>query len=119
MAETERIAELERDLAEALERQSAADQVLEVLGGSTFELDPVFETVLQQAVQAYETLVASRDSMSLGAKSVTIAYALADLVVTAVIARLLLTDGRTSRSFLYLSASLFPTPRPILRAVAF
>jgi signal transduction histidine kinase len=46
-----RIAELERDLAEALERQSAADQVLEVLGRSTFELDPVFETVLQQAVR--------------------------------------------------------------------
>ena len=46
----ERIAELERDLSEALERQSAAAHVLEVLGGSTFELDPVFETVLQQAV---------------------------------------------------------------------
>jgi signal transduction histidine kinase len=49
--ERERIAELERDLAEALERQSAAARVLEVLGGSTFELDPVFETVLQQAVR--------------------------------------------------------------------
>jgi signal transduction histidine kinase len=47
----ERIAELERDLSEALERQTAAAQVLEVLGGSTFELDPVFETVLQQAVR--------------------------------------------------------------------
>jgi signal transduction histidine kinase len=47
----ERIAELERDLAEALERQSAAAHVLEVLGGSTFELDPVFETVLGQAVR--------------------------------------------------------------------
>jgi signal transduction histidine kinase len=46
-----RIAELERDLSEALERQSAAAQVLEVLGSSTFELDPVFETVLQQAVR--------------------------------------------------------------------
>ena len=46
-----RIAELERDLAEALERQSAADRVLEVLGRSTFELEPVFETVLQQAVR--------------------------------------------------------------------
>ena len=51
MADRERIAELERDLAEALERQSAAAQVLEVLGSSTFELDPVFETVLQQAVR--------------------------------------------------------------------
>src|SRR3954451_10346165 len=47
----ERIAELERDLSEALERQSAAAHVLEVLGGSTFELDPVFETVLGQAVR--------------------------------------------------------------------
>jgi signal transduction histidine kinase len=47
----ERIAELERDLSEALERQSAAAHVLEVLGGSTFELYPVFETVLQQAVR--------------------------------------------------------------------
>src|SRR4051812_2715514 len=51
MAESERIAELERDLAEALERQSAADRVLEVLGRSAFELEPVFETVLQQAVR--------------------------------------------------------------------
>ena len=50
MAE-DRIAELEQDLAEALERQSAADRVLEVLGRSTFELEPVFETVLQQAVR--------------------------------------------------------------------
>ncbi len=51
MADSERIAELERDLAESLERQSAADRVLEVLGRSTFELEPVFETVLQQAVR--------------------------------------------------------------------
>ena len=49
--DSERIADLERDLAEALERQSAADRVLEVLGRSTFELEPVFETVLQQAVR--------------------------------------------------------------------
>ena len=47
----DRTAELEQDLAEALERQSAADRVLEVLGRSTFELEPVFETVLQQAVR--------------------------------------------------------------------
>ena len=51
MADSERIAELERDLAESLERQSAADRVLEVLGRSTFELEPVFETVLHQAVR--------------------------------------------------------------------
>ena len=37
--------ELERDLAEALERQAATEQVLEVLGRCAFELEPVFETV--------------------------------------------------------------------------
>ncbi len=51
MAESERIAELERDLAEAIERQSATGQVLEVLGRCAFELDPVFETVVAQAVR--------------------------------------------------------------------
>src|SRR4051795_12831530 len=50
-ADPDRIAELERDLAEAIERQSATGQVLEVLGRSGFELDPVFETVLGQAVR--------------------------------------------------------------------
>src|SRR4051812_18009892 len=47
----DRIAELERDLAEAIERQSATGQVLEVLGRCAFELGPVFETVLGQAVR--------------------------------------------------------------------
>src|SRR5690349_4871398 len=47
----DRIAALERDLAEAIERQSATGQVLEVLGRSRFELEPVFETVLAQAVR--------------------------------------------------------------------
>jgi signal transduction histidine kinase/CheY-like chemotaxis protein len=47
----ERIEQLERALAEARERQTAADQVLEVIGRSTFELEPVFETVLRQAVR--------------------------------------------------------------------
>ncbi len=51
MPETERIAELERDLAEAIERQSATGQVLEVLGRCAFELEPVFETVVAQAVR--------------------------------------------------------------------
>ena len=45
------IADLERDLAEAIERQSATGQVLEVLGRCAFELEPVFETVLAQAVR--------------------------------------------------------------------
>src|SRR3954468_9467226 len=49
--DVDRIAELERDLAEATERQSATTQVLEVLGRSAFELEPVFETVLAQAVR--------------------------------------------------------------------
>jgi hypothetical protein len=42
---------LERALAEANERQAAADQVLEVIGRAEFELEPVFETVLRQAVR--------------------------------------------------------------------
>src|SRR3954449_12220595 len=49
--DVDRIAGLERDLAEANERQSATTQVLEVLGRSAFELEPVFDTVLAQAVR--------------------------------------------------------------------
>ncbi len=51
MPDSERIAALERDLAEAIERQSATGQVLEVLGRSAFDLEPVFETVVAQAVR--------------------------------------------------------------------
>jgi signal transduction histidine kinase/CheY-like chemotaxis protein len=47
----ERIAQLEQSLADANERQTAADEVLEVIGRSGFELEPVFETVLRQAVR--------------------------------------------------------------------
>src|SRR5215207_5729242 len=43
--------QLERDLAEAVEQQTAARAVLEVIGRSTASLEPVFETVLQQAVR--------------------------------------------------------------------
>jgi signal transduction histidine kinase/CheY-like chemotaxis protein len=46
-----RIEQLERDLAEANERETAAAKVLEVIGRSAFELEPVFETVLSQAVR--------------------------------------------------------------------
>jgi signal transduction histidine kinase/CheY-like chemotaxis protein len=46
-----RIERLERDLAEANELLAATSQVLEVIGRPAFELDPVFETVLQQAVR--------------------------------------------------------------------
>lgn len=50
----ERIRQLERDLAEAIERESGAGQVLEAIGRSAFELEPVFEAVLQQAVRLCE-----------------------------------------------------------------
>jgi signal transduction histidine kinase/ActR/RegA family two-component response regulator len=46
-----RIEQLERDLAEANEREAAAGEVLELIGTSAFELEPVFETVLRQAVR--------------------------------------------------------------------
>ena len=47
----QRIEQLERDLAEAIERQAATSQVLEVIGRGASELEPVFETVLRQAVR--------------------------------------------------------------------
>jgi diguanylate cyclase (GGDEF)-like protein len=40
-------------------------------------------------------------------KAVTISFALADLVIITIIARLLLTDGGNSKSFAFLSAALF------------
>jgi diguanylate cyclase (GGDEF)-like protein len=51
--------------------------------------------------------ILQRDGMSPAAKAITIAYAMADLVVVAVIARLLLTNGTESRSFVYLASALF------------
>ena len=48
----------------------------------------------------------SRDPLGAIDKAVTIAYALADLVVAAVVARLLLADGRPSRSSRLLSGAL-------------
>ena len=50
MAEA-RIEQLERDLAEAVEQQAAARAVLEVIGRTSAELEPVFETVLREAVR--------------------------------------------------------------------
>jgi signal transduction histidine kinase/CheY-like chemotaxis protein len=47
-SDTER---LSRDLADAVEQQSAASQVLEAIGRSGFELVPVFETVVHHAVR--------------------------------------------------------------------
>ena len=46
-----RIEQLERDLAEAVEQQAAARAVLEVIGRTAAELEPVFETVLREAVR--------------------------------------------------------------------
>jgi glycosyltransferase involved in cell wall biosynthesis len=40
-----------RELEGALERESATREILEVLGRCAFELEPVFETVLAQAVR--------------------------------------------------------------------
>jgi len=51
MTVDQRIEQLERDLAEAIERQAATSQVLEAIGHSEAELDSVFETVLRQAVR--------------------------------------------------------------------
>jgi signal transduction histidine kinase len=44
-------AELSRELAEAVEQQAATSEVLEVIGRSDFELEPVFETVVRHAVR--------------------------------------------------------------------
>ena len=46
-----RITDLRRYLAEAREQQSATSRILEVIGGSAFELEPVFETVVRHAVR--------------------------------------------------------------------
>jgi signal transduction histidine kinase len=51
MPEATRIEQLERDLAEAVEQQAAARAVLEIIGRPSAELEPVFETVLQEAVR--------------------------------------------------------------------
>jgi diguanylate cyclase (GGDEF)-like protein len=51
--------------------------------------------------------ILARDDMTPAAKAITVAYALADLVVITVIARLMLTDGGQSRAFAYLSIALF------------
>jgi signal transduction histidine kinase len=44
-------AELSRKLAEAVEQQAATSEVLEVIGRSASELEPVFETVVRHAVR--------------------------------------------------------------------
>jgi diguanylate cyclase (GGDEF)-like protein len=51
--------------------------------------------------------VVRADDFSVASKVTTVAYALADLAVMTVIARLLLTTGRQSRSLFYLATALF------------
>lgn len=46
-----RVARLERDLASAVEHQRATSDILETIGRSAFDLEPVFETVLRHAVR--------------------------------------------------------------------
>jgi len=47
----QRVDRLTRDLADALEQQSATSQVLETIGRSALELRPVFETVVRHAIR--------------------------------------------------------------------
>ena len=51
MPPDERVERLTRDLADALEQQSATSQILETIGRSAFELRPVLETVVRHATR--------------------------------------------------------------------
>ena len=60
----ERLAETSRLLAEAVEEQAATGQILAVIGRSDHELEPVFQTVLDNAIRlcrADSALVWRRD----------------------------------------------------------
>jgi len=46
-----RVEQLTRALADAVEQQAATSQVLEIIGRSEFELEPVFETLVRHAVR--------------------------------------------------------------------
>jgi GAF domain-containing protein len=49
-----RVADLERELGEAHQREAAAAQLLQVINGSRFELESVFKAIAQSAVQLCE-----------------------------------------------------------------
>jgi signal transduction histidine kinase len=49
--DADRVARLERELAEAIEQRAATSQVLELMGRSDLALQPVFETVVRHAVR--------------------------------------------------------------------
>src|SRR5437016_13174872 len=53
-AESKDIASLRRELAEALEQQAAMSEVLRVISSSPGELEPVFTTMLQNALRICE-----------------------------------------------------------------